>query len=199
MNVLPACPFPNVFWFASSLSANCVLDPYENYIKQSYRNRYKVLGVHGPIDLTIPVVGQDGLKTAVKDIRTTEDSWQRVHWNTIKSAYGKSPFFLHFEDDLQALYAKKHLFLLDFNLASTDFLIDAIGMDLTITKSESYVKDFSVDLRSRFKGKLEGVRFPEYMQTFADRLPFLENASLLDVIFNLGPETTGYLGKIKLQ
>ncbi|MFT4679245.1 MAG: hypothetical protein ACI84C_002894 [Flavobacteriales bacterium] len=199
MTVLPACPFPNAFWFANGLSSSSVVDIHENYVKQSFRNRYTILGVHGAIDLTIPVVGQNGLKIATKEIRITDDPWQRVHWNTIKSAYGKSPFFLHFEDELQALYAAKHNFLVDFNLASVSFLIEEIGLEVSVVKSESYVKDFSIDMRSRFKGKLQGIDFPNYVQTFADRLPFLENASLLDLIFNLGPETPDYLRKIKLS
>ncbi len=198
MTTLPACPFPNVYWFANAMASQTVVDVYENYIKQSWRNRYRILGVHGAIDLTIPVVGQDGVKTPVKDIRIAPDPWQRVHWHTIKSAYGKSPFFLHFEADLANLFSSKFDFLVDFDRASTDLIIEAIGLDLQVVTSSEYIQETTLDLRPRFKGSLKGIEFPEYVQTFADRLPFLENASLLDLIMNVGPEAQGYLEKIKL-
>ncbi|MCB0761562.1 MAG: WbqC family protein [Flavobacteriales bacterium] len=199
MVVLPSCPFPNHLWYHNCLKSNtAVVDIHENYIKQSLRNRFYILEVHGKLGLTVPVEGQDGQKTRVKDIRIARGKWNKLHFTALKSAYGKSPFFEHFEDEFARFWERKFNFLVDFNEASVALINDWIGLEPRYTLSTEYVDPCAGDKRPSFKGPSPDASI-HYQQVFSDRHAFVGNLSILDLVFNMGTETAAYLDDVRFS
>jgi hypothetical protein len=110
-----AC-FPPVQYFSKLVRFEKIyLEQFENFTKQTYRNRYEILGANGVISLIVPVVKGRGRKIKIRDLRISYDTgWQRNHWRTIFSAYNSSPFFEFYMDDIQPLFEKPYKFLFDF-------------------------------------------------------------------------------------
>ncbi len=96
----------------------CLIERHESFIKQTYRNRMIIPTTNGPLSLTIPTNHDTSL--AMKDIRISDHAnWRHVHWNALLSAYGESPFFEYYQDDIRPFYEKKYEFLFDFNMETT--------------------------------------------------------------------------------
>ena len=112
---IPLCLFPSAHWLALT-SPKAIVNANEIYVKQTYRNRYDILGVNGRLSLTVPVEGQKGEKTAFKDIRLAGGGWRKQHVSTLRSAYGRAAYFEHYFDALEACLLKQETFLLDLNL-----------------------------------------------------------------------------------
>jgi hypothetical protein len=109
------------------LYPNRLIEQFDHYSKQSYRNRCIIYGANGALTLSIPVLKGPGQKTRVMDIRIDYSrNWRKLHWKGIESAYRHSPFFEFYMDDIQAFLEKKHDFLLDLNLDILDYLLEAV-------------------------------------------------------------------------
>jgi len=191
---LPLCPFGNVKWWSSFLlSDSVVLDGVENYQKQTWRNRYDILGANGKQGLTIPVSKPSGDKVRTKDIKLFHDQhWKKVHWRSIKSAYGSSPYWIYYSEQLGALFTKEYMTLSSFSLASIRFIKEELQLEKQF-HIESEKKEDRKELLKEFKpSKCHYINEP-YLQVFDDRFSFHENLSIIDVLFNLGPETESYL------
>ncbi len=170
----------------------------ENYIKQSYRNRCVIAGANGPLILTVPVVKPDTLKCPTKDIRISEHgNWQHLHWNAIVSAYNSTPFFEYYQDDFAPFYEKKYPFLLDLNEGLRELVCSLVDFQPNICYTSVYLSssdsDFE-DYRERIKPTQETSTdslfiSPEYYQVFASRNGFIPNLSIIDLLFNMGPES----------
>jgi len=183
-------------------SKHIIIEQFETYPKQSYRNRYAILSGNGKLSLSIPVKKVNGNHTLTKDIVLFyEEDWQLKHWRSIQEAYSASPFLLYYADDLESFYTKKHSNLLEFNLALTQTICHLIGFNPKISLTESYEKGHHncTDLRNAISPKLPSTikDFPPYTQVFSDRHAFIPNLSIVDLLFNLGPETGEYLRKLK--
>lgn len=196
MLVLPACPFPNLEYLhamlqASSQGKTILIDTGEHYQKQSLRNRFEVLGANGRLTISIHVEGQKGEKIPVHRVKIVEDEWRRLAWKGVLSAYGKAPFFIHYEDDLNAFFGQKWPDIAAFNIATTKWLIEALGLPIDFDRSEIYIEatDDDADYRPYFKRARPFITEP-YTQVFSDRFPFEANLSGLDLLMNLGP--SGY-------
>lgn len=193
--VLPLCAFGNIFYNSLILSHHCVIDINENYQKQTWRNRYDVLNAHGIQTLTIPVLSQKGQKISTSDIQIDNQlPWQRTHFRTIRAAYGSSPFYEHYIALIEPLFLKPYKRLLDFNQDSLTLVLNELNYQKSIQFSNEYISatEGMIDLRPFFKpSKFKQVNFKEvaYVQTFADRLGFIPNLSILDMLFNCGPES----------
>ena len=140
-------------------------------------------------------------KSLTKDIRVDyKTPWQMQHWRAIKSAYSSSPFFEYYQDDLLPYYEKQVEFLLDFNLVIQEKIAELIGIKLNFSLSESYVQEIEnkIDARNSFSPKLNSEKiFPNYIQVFENKFPFVPNLSILDLLFNLGNESEIYLRSIR--
>lgn len=198
--VLPLCCFPSVIWMANAMQENTVIDIHEHYIKQTYRTRFEILGANGVLPLSIFVESTNGIKVPLKDIRLMEGSWGKNHLTSIRSAYGKSAFFEHLEEDLVKLFAEERpAFLLDFNQKALDML-RPFFKDWKYELSSSYIEISNEinDLRGHFSPKKKKSDLPSYLQVFGDRFPFQSDLSILDVVMNLGPQSMSYVKKIDL-
>jgi len=178
------------------------VEQFENFTKQTYRNRCVISGANGPISLVIPVVKGRGPKTLIKDLKISYDAdWQRNHWRTIFSAYNSSPFFEFFKDDIFPFFQKKEKFLLDFNMDIHKTVCELLELENTTTLTEDFEKVPENTLNSREaispKNKTPCQTFQpqKYTQVFSEKFGFAPNLSILDLLFNEGPNSYTILEK----
>jgi len=173
------------------------IDVNEHFEKQSYRNRSVIHGANGALNLIIPLVKR-GKRTKMKDLKIDNSQrWQNLHWRSIESAYRSSPYFEFYEDDLKPFYTKEYTSLIDFNKEIQEVVLELLGIDLELKETEEYKKAEEVDFRKLLHPKGETSPFFEnqnYIQVFSDRNGFLSNLSILDLLFNEGPNAINFLG-----
>ena len=183
-----------------------VLEQYDSYTKQTYRNRCLIMGANGVIPLSIPVKRKSGIKTQMRDIRIDYDSnWNKIHWRSLVASYASSPFFEILADEISPLYQQSFEFLLDLNLHLLEQTIGILGLNIPISCSKAFTPISSEDDPRHFihPKKEQAVADPgflpgEYHQVFSDRLGFRSNLSILDLLFNEGPDALSYLqGSLK--
>ena len=117
----------------------CLIERHESFIKQTYRNRMLIPTTNGPLSLTIPTNHNTSL--AIKDIRISDHAnWRHVHWNALLSAYGESPFFEYYQDDIRPFYEKKYEFLFDFNMEITEKMIELLDIRPKISVTSEYIQ-----------------------------------------------------------
>ncbi|MCX6232149.1 MAG: WbqC family protein [Bacteroidetes bacterium] len=176
------------------------IEKYENYIKQSYRNRCNIMTSNGLLSLSIPVNKVDGNHTLLKDIRISYlSNWQMNHWRAIESAYNKSPFFLYYRDDLERFYKHSYEFLIDYNTDLLNLLLKKLNISVDIEYSEAFspISNDENDYRYRISPKLDIDlnNFPHYYQVFEAKHGFIPDLSIIDLLFNEGPQAKNYFLK----
>ncbi len=169
-----------------------------HFVKQTYRNRCIIAGANGPLTLSIPVDKQGVQKCNTKDILIDiQTDWQRQHWRSIVSAYRTSPFFEFFEDDFRPFYEKKWKYLWDFNASIQELVLSLLTLPVSVNETISYAKTEEIgasDLRELIHPKknalLSDTHFKSvvYYQVFDQKLGFLPNLSIIDLLFNMGNE-----------
>ena len=243
--------FGPIQWYQKLNRHRCIIEQHDNFVKQTFRNRCVIASANGPQTLTVPIERYDGMKCAMRDIRISDHgNWRHLHWQALVSAYGETPFFEYYADDIRPFFEERRWkYLLDFNLDIThtlcslldvrpdltlsDHYIDADeticgggGLDATATNFEGAVKSLDgvaesfggavksldgaaeslgsssacslfVDYRDAIRPKhpLPDAEFEArpYYQVRAQRHGFLPNLSVLDLLFNEGPEGIFYL------
>ena len=132
--------FAPVSYYASFLRYDrIVIEQWCNYTKQTYRNRCHIAGANGLLALSVPIVKPNTIKCPTKDIRISDHGeWRHLHWNAIASAYGSSPFFEYYQDDIRPFFEKRYEFLLDFNEEIRRTVCNLIGLEPHIEYSSSY-------------------------------------------------------------
>ncbi|MFV0566161.1 MAG: WbqC family protein [Flavobacteriaceae bacterium] len=196
--VLHPTYFPNIAHFTAMVNTNTVVfEVCDNFLKQTYRNRTYIYGANGKLALNIPVIHSQKNRQLYKDVKIfNEEKWQALHWKSLLSAYRTSPFFEYYEDELQPLFEKKADFLLDFNLACIEAVCDCLQIELPVVKTENYQKHIEIgkDYRFLVQAKKETqFNFKPYTQVFSNKHGFISNLSILDVLFNEGPNALTYL------
>jgi WbqC-like protein family len=195
--LLSTAYFPTAEYFSLIKNADTVfIEQEENYIKQTYRNRCKILTSNGILSLSVPVMKSTGLKIQIKDIEIDYSKrWQQVHLRAITSAYSRSPYFQFYSEHLEKIVLKNHRFLIDLN---DELLIRCLGF-LNINKCILHTSFFQPfiglpeDFRYRISPKTgSGFSFRPYIQVFGNN-KFFPDLSILDLVFNMGPESTDYL------
>ena len=203
--LLSSAYLPPVQYFAHLQSAEQVwIEQYDHYQKQTYRNRCVIAAPDGPLSLTVPIEKPNTQKAFMRDIRISDHgNWRHLHWNAIESAYNHTPFFEYYKDDFRPFYEKKFDFLVDYNEQLCQLVCQLIDIDTSFQRTESYVAEPSntiIDLRDAIHPKKEVmddasfVVIP-YYQVFQERLGFLPNLSIIDLLFNMGPEAILVLQK----
>ncbi|MDD3034794.1 MAG: WbqC family protein [Bacteroidales bacterium] len=178
-------------------SSATFIEKFENYQKQSYRNRCYIYSANGPLPLIIPIVrGGDDRK--IDSIRIDySKEWQKQHWRAIFSAYNTSPFFDYYKDDIYPYYCNQEPYLLDFNTNILSTILELIGLD-TRPRFTSEFRECveGVDLRDVIHPKRDEEtknKYGQYHQVFAHKYGFLPNLSIVDLLFNEGPNAITYL------
>ncbi|MBK8806211.1 MAG: WbqC family protein [Bacteroidales bacterium] len=167
----------------------------ENYIKQTSRNRTCIYSEKGLMNLVIPVCKQSGQKTAITQIEISyQEKWNKIHWDAICAAYNSSPFFEYYKDDLKYVYSNPPLKLWEFNSILFNIIKELIDIEYNYTFSTSFIPiSEKNEYDFRYKEDFSYFNFPKYTQVFAKRWGFIPNLSIIDLLFNLGPETSSYL------
>lgn len=194
-----------VQYFAHLQSAEQVwIEQYDHYQKQTYRNRCVIAAPDGPLSLTVPIEKPNTQKAFMRDIRISDHgNWRHLHWNAIESAYNHTPFFEYYKDDFRPFYEKKFDFLVDYNEQLCQLVCQLIDIDTSFQRTESYIAEPSntiIDLRDAIHPKKELMNDASfvvipYYQVFQERLGFLPNLSIIDLLFNMGPEAILVLQK----
>jgi len=203
--LLSTAYFPPIAYFAILAGAcKVVVESQETYPKQTFRNRCTIHSANGPLTLSLPVTRPHGNHTVVTDVGiATGVSWQLQHWRAIESAYNPSPFFLYYKEEIKPFFsANAGGNLFTHNLEIIKSLCEITGIETDIAYNESYEKNPSrcVDLRYLTSRKQSVEKpMPEYPQVFQERNGFIPNLSILDLLFNLGPDTKDYLKKVSVR
>lgn len=175
----------------------CV-EQYDHYLKQTYRNRCRIATADGPLDLSVPTEKPATLKCLMKDIRISDHgNWRHLHWNALASAYRHSPFFEYYADDFRPFYERRYDFLCDFNEALCTLICELIDLHPSLRRTTDYLKDLpqgTADARELIHPKRDWTDDPRfrpapYYQVFSHRHGFLPNLSIVDLLFNMGPES----------
>ena len=192
---------------------HCVIEQYDSYQKQTYRNRCVIATANGLQALTVPVeVG--GKKEEVREVRISDhNQWRRVHWNALQSAYSESPFFEYYADDIRPFFEQKYEFLIDFNEAIRQKMCELLDIETSVSYSSGFMVHGSGSMVQDSGFRVQGSGFkdfrevihakhpqddPEfqprsYWQVFQHRYGFQPNLSILDLLFCMGPEAVFYL------
>jgi hypothetical protein len=173
-----------------------ILEQCETYQKMSFRNRCQILGPDKVINLTVPLVGGRDQKALISEVCIdNSQAWQTQQWRTLESCYNKSPFFLHYRDGLHALLFKKYETLWELNEATLHWVFSKLKVSAEVgytSKFEKQPPGDCIDLRNQFlPSSRKSFGLTAYQQVF--ERPFETNLSILDLLFNLGPQSKGYL------
>ena len=210
MNVLLVTSYwPNLHYFFYVLNASIInIEQFDNYSKQSYRNRTQILSANGVLNLSIPIKKNKSEKVVNAIEISYKEDWQKNHWRAIISAYKNSPYFDFFEEDLKVFYSNKYNLLIDYNLDQLKFIIKVLKQkeNIQLTKQYESNPESVIDLRtiihpkqSYLSDKLVANKLDQsYYQTFENKISFTPNLSILDLLFNKGLHTIDYLKSIDL-
>lgn len=199
--LLPVCYFPPIQLYSSIAQNNTVVfETHETYVKQTVRNRTTILTANGPLRLTLPVKKLAGNHTRTEEIVIDYTSgWNKIHWRAITSAYSKSPFFLYYQDELEAVLMKPCNRLIDLNLQLIAVINRFLKIKSSLYLTGDFIKNYGEDITDLRYSKEKGTIQPPYYQVFSDRFAFVPDLSILDLLFNLGPEAKEYLLHVKVQ
>ena len=181
-----------------------VIETCDNYVKQTYRNRCLIAGPNGVQALTVPIEKPSYGKAAMRDIRISDHgNWRHLHWNALQSSYERSPFFEYYADDLRPFYERRIEFLLDFNEGLQQTILNLLDLSPTILHTDAYLampSEDMLDLRELISPKRpwqdDSTFTPQpYYQVFSHKHGFQADLSIVDLLFNMGPEARIILKK----
>ena len=186
---------PPVEYFAFLTQQEVQVESCEHYQKQSFRTRCAIFTANGRETLSLPVVHCPDKEPILQTRIDYSTPWQRTLWRAIESAYGGSPFFLYYRDAIQPFFEKRYELLFDYNLQIIKTILRALRLPTVITMTDDFEPMAENDLREAFcpKKNNESTSFPEYYQVFSTKFPFAPDLSVLDLVFNEGPEAVEYL------
>ena len=183
---------------------HCLIEQYDSYQKQTYRNRCIIATANGLQALTVPVehetlnMKHETLK--VKDLRISDhNNWRRIHWNALQSAYSESPFFDYYADDIHPFFEKKYEFLIDFNEAIRQKVCELLDIHPDVSYTSDFrlqtsdITDFREVIHAKHPQPDKDFAPQRYWQVFEGKHDFQANLSILDLLFNMGPESVFFL------
>ena len=189
--------FGPIQWYQKLYRAeHVVIEQWESFQKQTYRNRCLIATTQGIQALTVPVVR--GETSLMKDIRISDHgNWRHLHWNALQSAYGESPFFDYYQDDIRPFYEQHWTYLLDFNEAIRARMCELIDITPEVSLSKVFNAKADDDFREAINPKHPApdadFEPKPYYQVYQQKHGFLPNLSVLDLLMNMGPESIYYL------
>lgn len=196
--------FPSIsHYVAMAQSEKIVFEMEDNFQKQTNRNRTYIYSPNGIQLLNIPVKHSKQIHQKTKEVKIETDfDWQKQHFKSLEAAYRSSPFFEFFEDDIRPLFKKKHTYLMDLNFETIELVSKCLRMKLAYNTTNEYLNEVDskavMDFRQLANGKKDDSQFEPYTQVFEEKQGFLNNLSILDVLFNEGKYTLDYLKNQRL-
>tara|TARA_B100000530_G_scaffold317077_1_gene247864 strand:+ start:615 stop:1244 length:630 start_codon:yes stop_codon:yes gene_type:complete len=193
-----------LYFLIINKSKEVVVDLGENFKKSTYRNRFYIPGPNGVTFLSVPLKKGKNQRCNMNSIEISYDHpWQNLHWKTLCSCYRRSPFFEYYEDELKILLFKKNLKLVDLNISIIEWIFKTLSLEnVNINYSENYIENITselTDYRSKLKPNIylheefiNDYSLPKYIQVFEEKIGFKKNMSVLDLIFNEGPNSSSY-------
>jgi hypothetical protein len=198
--VLPLFYLPPVDYFTqlNQFKPDIWIDRDEHFPKQTYRNRASIHSPDGSLTLVVPVVKGSKVHTPVKDVKISYDfKWQRLHWLSIQACYRRSAYFEYYEADFAPFYEQKTVHLFEYNQKLLELLNRLLKIKTPINYTDTYKATYPeqvTDLRKVFSAKKEvTIEQKPYFQVFEERNGFLKNLSIVDLLFNQGPQAVNYL------
>ena len=189
-------------WYAKLFHSNgCWMEQHDHFIKQTYRNRCVIATTNGLQALTVPIERFEGAHCAMLNIRISDHgSWRHLHWNALQSAYGESPFFEFYADDIRPFFERRWEFLVDFNMEITQKMCELLDIQPHIMLTDAYVSaeeggvtDYRDAIRPKNPLPDDSFQPRRYYQVYEQKHGFQPNLSILDLLFNEGPEAVLYL------
>ncbi|MAB95025.1 MAG: hypothetical protein CMC98_02845 [Flavobacteriales bacterium] len=177
---------------------NSMIEYHEHFIKKSIRNRCDIMNTNGRLSLSIPVNRKTKTKTKISKIKISyAENWQKNHWKSIVSSYNSSPFFEYYKDKLKPYFLKEEEYLIDFNNNLQKEILALLKIKSKITYNSIYKRtgDFT-DLRDNNAVKINTI---SYDQVFMEKHKFINNLSIIDLLFNMGPESLDYLQQLQIK
>jgi len=189
--------FPSISHYVAIANADVVtLEMEDNFQKQTNRNRMYIYSPNGIQLLNIPIKHSKETHQKIQDVKLeTAFDWQKQHFKSLEAAYRTSPFFEYFEDDLMPIFTKKHTFLMDLNLQTMELVSKCLGIGFAPEKTIEYFHKVNdkTDYRNLINGKKDTTQLESYTQVFGDKHGFINNLSILDLLFNEGRYAKDYL------
>lgn len=189
--------FPSISHYIAMVKAESVtFEMEDNFQKQTNRNRMYIYSPNGIQLLNVPVKHSKEKHQKFKDVRIENDfAWQKNHFKSLEAAYRTSPFFEYFEDDFRPLFEKKQEFILDLNLQIFELINSSLGIKIEVQKTTEFFHNSLNydDFRSLVNGKKDVTQIEEYTQVFNEKHGFINNLSILDLLFNEGRHAVDYL------
>ena len=196
--------FGPIQWYQKLYRYNSsLIEQYDSYQKQTYRNRCVIATANGLQTLTVPVehnVQRSTFSVQCKDLRISDhNQWRRVHWNALQSAYSESPFFDYYADDIRPFFEKKYEFLIDFNESIRQTICDLLDIQPKVEYTSGYEKqmegvdDYREVINAKHPQADADFQPRRYWQVFEGKHGFQANLSILDLLFNMGNEAVFYL------
>lgn len=177
-------------------SGHITFETGDNFQKQTNRNRMYIYSPNGMQLLNVPIKHSKAAHQKMRDVRLeTAFNWQKQHFKSLEAAYRTSPFFEYFEADILPVFEKKQDFLMDLNYQSMEIVANCLGLEFTYDETEEYFFSYTdtTDFRQLINGKKDTSVFEPYLQVFGTKHGFLNNLSILDLLFNEGRHALNYL------
>lgn len=205
MMIFPSYYLAPISYYALLAQADEVgIDVTSPYRKQSLRNRCWIASPNGPLALTVPVVKFVPYHTPMRDIRISDHgNWRHLHWNALVSSYSRTPYFEFYADEFAPFYEKKWDFLVDYNAAVQQMLCRELEISHAMGEPEEYRREASdntiLQPEDYYSSGQDNASQGQarYYQLFSDRQGFMPNLSIVDLLFNMGPESILYLSTWK--
>ena len=176
------------------------LEACEHFQKQTYRNRCLIYGSEGPQRIQVPIIHDGhGNGIPIREVRVDYSTpWLVRAERAIDAAYDSSAYFYYYRDDFFAILDRRPEKLWDLNLELLRYFLDKTGIRADIRLTEAYAGESHVDIHpKRSNTILRDLQLEKpYFQVFSPKHGFLPNLSILDLLFNEGPESLLYLKKL---
>ena len=190
--------FPSIsHWIGIVKAHEVIFEVNDTYQKQTYRNRAYIYSANGKLSLSVPVIYSQKNRQLYKDIKIhNEEKWQSLHWKSLLSAYSTSPFFEYYQDEIAPLFHSNQKYLLEFNFKCLETIFECLQLELEYNTTQLFEKEPKnlKDLRYLANVRKEkNYKFSEYTQVFSNKHGFISNLSILDLLFNEGPNAITYL------
>jgi len=197
--ILPLFYLPPIEYFNVLIKnrSNLLIEQFEHFPKQTYRNRAVIQSPNGKLNLIVPVIKGSKVHTKVRDVKISYDfNWQRLHWMSLQTSYRSSAFFEFYEDAFAPFFEKKWDFIFDYNMEILQLLLKLLKIDSQYKLTDVYEGSYPdrEDYRESIHPKINSTFTAKpYFQVFEEKNAFMPNLSIVDLLFNQGPQSTHFI------